>query len=143
MQRRAFDSGICFIFSPAHFFQLYLFYAEVTELQLLKSSLLSFHPPLPSTPSAAAKGRFFDKSAPKSLHFYSYKYRFRAPRSPSDTKPEWPLTDSFLLFIYTLTKFTSTPLIDPNHQHSTRGRCQGAWQWICSMNIVEKDLITL
>lgn len=53
------------------------------------------------------------------------------------------LTDSFLLFIQTLTKFTSTPLIDLNHQHSTRGRYQGAWQWICRMNIVEDDLITL
>ena len=54
-----------------------------------------FHPPLPATPSAAVKVRFLTslqkkQSAPKSLHFYSYKYRFRAPRSPPDTKPEWP-----------------------------------------------------
>lgn len=53
------------------------------------------------------------------------------------------LTDSFLLFIPTLTKFTSTPLIDSNQQHGTRGRYQGAWQWICRVNIVEDDLITL
>lgn len=64
----------------------------------LSFSNLQFFPstlPFPATPSATAKVRFLTslqkkQPAPKSLHFYSYKYRFRAPRSPLDTKPVWP-----------------------------------------------------
>ena len=126
---------------------LCLFYAEVTEPQLLKSSILSFDPPLSTTPSAAAKGRFFFFLLTSLLlnpfifiHTNTGLEPLAAPRIQSQSGP---LTDSFLLFIQTLTKFTSTPLIDLNHQHSTRGRYQGAWQWICSTNIVEDDLITL
>lgn len=88
-----FDSDIHFIIPPAHlFFQLYLFYAEVTEPRLLRSSILPHYalPPINPPPLQQRADFFFDKSSPKSLHFYSYKYRFRAPCSPSDTKPEWP-----------------------------------------------------
>lgn len=87
-------------------------YAEVTEPQLLKSSILSFyslHSHLPH-PCAATK-----QSAPKSLHFYSYKYRFRAPCTLQIHSQSGPLTDSFPLYIQTITKSTSAPLIDSNH----------------------------
>ena len=78
------------------FFNCTFFFIQKT-LSLSFSNLQFFlsRPPLLSTPSAAAKVRFLTslqkkQSAPKSLHFYSYKYRFRAHRSPPDTKPEWP-----------------------------------------------------
>lgn len=77
-----------FISSLAHLvFFIVPFYAEVTEPQLLKSSILSFYSPhSPPPPSlCCSEGQIFDKSAPKSLHFYSYKYRFRALCSPPDT----------------------------------------------------------
>lgn len=112
------------------FSHLYLFMQKSLSLSFfnLQSFLLSHQ-----TPSTAAKVRFLTslqkkQSAPKSLHFYSYKYRFGALCSSPDSQPEWPLTDSFLLFVQTLTKFTSTPLIDWNHQHGTGGRYRGARQ---------------
>lgn len=119
----------------------WFFYAEVTEPQLF----ILNPPPISRTPSAVAKVGFLTslqkkQSALKSLHFYSYKYRFGAPQIQSQSGS---VTDSFLLLIQTLTKFTSTPLIDSNHQHAIAAGYQGAWLWICRMNIVEDDLITL
>lgn len=132
MWRTAFHSDIHFISSPGHQFrfQLHLFYAKVIEPRLLKSSILSFHPPLPSTPSAAAKVRFLTslqkkQSAPKSLIFIHTNTGLESLAAPQIQSQSGLLTDSFLLFIQTLTKFTSTPLIDSNHQHSTRGRISG------------------
>lgn len=53
----------------------------------------SFLPPCsPVNPPCWIEGHNRQKkqSGLKSLHFYSYKYRFRAPCSPPDTKAEWP-----------------------------------------------------
>lgn len=130
------------------FFQLHLFMQKSlslgsSNLQFLPFALLSRQPPL-----LQRRSDFWQVCRRNSLLLNPFIFihtntGLEPLAAPQIQSQSGLLTDSFLLFIQTLTKFTSTPLIDSNHQHGTRGRYQGAWQWICRVNMAEDDLITL
>lgn len=114
-----------------------------SNLQFFPSTLLSHQPPL-----LQRRSDFWQVCRRNSLLLNPFIFihtntGLEPLAAPQIQRQSGLLTDSLLLFIQTLTKFTSTPLIDSNHQHSTRGSYQGAWQWIWRMNIVEDDFITL
>lgn len=104
MYQTVFHSSDIFTFSPFHLFSSSRFtflcrhhWALASQIFNSFNSFLppsSIRQPLPHAPPAS-KVRFLTRlqkkqSAPKSLHFYSYKCRFRGPCSSLDTHPEWP-----------------------------------------------------
>ena len=140
--KRAFYSDIHFFPPLLHFFSCTFFMQSLSpsfsNLQFFSSTLLSHQPP-----QLQRRADFLTSLLLNPFIFIHTNTGLEPLTAPQIQSQSGLLTDSFLPFIQTLTKFTSTPLIDSNHQHSTRGRYQGAWQWICRMNIVEDDLIIL